>query len=537
MIIYFIYKSSSFNFNIKNDVSITYLKNLASKMINKDKTCFDLFYNNKILSENDSSLFHLSNNQTNISIIISLKKNNSNKSNINLPLLTLPNKANLNLNLNESEICSDSFSREINKNPKNFMKRKIGNDKLTQKKEEYITINKVFEDVYNSKDKEIISLLNNLANKILEFDDTLYKKYKTSYSKDNSQLLLYEKNIMNFKDKQIQNLKKLINNFDNYKSSFISKGKINLDEFDIESHDYNQKKNTNNIATKINTNKISFEPKDSSKNSKKDNIILSNKNLKLSSNAEQKLPTISAIKKPEDNLNLNDSDKVSDNTDSSDEISKEKIYKNDKILEKKKIIDNKIKNDIYLSKSTKIQNNKKLDLKENMLSKKITEKNNENRNLFMKKNITMINEENEENSKNIDSHQIDNKNNKIEENNFKKIENKIDKKINNKINTNKAPMKKNKQSERKNHMETFNKDKINALLDDSEEQNKEDSENDLESEDENEKRNKRFSMIRLKTINYNQNKNLKNAYSIRNDDKRKSRRLKKLGTNVYDFLI
>ena len=75
-----------------------------------------------------------------------------------MPLLTLPNKANLNLNLNESEICSDSFSREINKNPKNFMKRKIGNDKLTQKKEEYITINKVFEDVYNSKDKEIISL-------------------------------------------------------------------------------------------------------------------------------------------------------------------------------------------------------------------------------------------------------------------------------------------------------------------------------------------------------------------------------------------
>ena len=44
-------------------------------------------------------------------------------------------------------------------------------------------------------------------------------------------------------------------------------------------------------------------------------------------------------------------------------------------------------------------------------------------------------------------------------------------------------------------------------------------------------------MIRLKTINYNQNKNLKNAYSIKNDDKRKSRRLKKLGTNVYDFLI
>ena len=53
MYINFIYKNNTFNFNIKKDVSITYLKNLVSKMIEKDKSSFDLFYNNKILSENN----------------------------------------------------------------------------------------------------------------------------------------------------------------------------------------------------------------------------------------------------------------------------------------------------------------------------------------------------------------------------------------------------------------------------------------------------------------------------------------------------
>ena len=49
MFINFIYKNNTFTFNVKKEVSITYLKNLASKMIQKDKESFDLFYNNKIL--------------------------------------------------------------------------------------------------------------------------------------------------------------------------------------------------------------------------------------------------------------------------------------------------------------------------------------------------------------------------------------------------------------------------------------------------------------------------------------------------------
>ena len=321
MLIYFIYKNNSFNFNIKNDVSITYIKNMVSKMIQKEKSCFDLFYNNKIISESSSSLFQITKNESNIPIIISLKKNNIK---MKLPLLTMPNKSNkntidiepkMNLNLNETELSTDSFIKDINQNFKSYTKMKNGN-KISQK--EYISRNKVFEDVYNSKDEQIITLMKNLGNKILEFDNALYKKYKTSHDKDNSQLLLYEKNIINFKDKQIQFFKKLISYFDKAEASF-SKYKINLEEFYLELSNYN-----NNIN---NNNKNSFELNDSIKKEK--NIFP--KNLKLSQFSDKKLKNISIIKSTEDNLQLYN--KTSEDSDYSAEILKEKI---NKILDNKK---------------------------------------------------------------------------------------------------------------------------------------------------------------------------------------------------------
>ena len=281
MFIYFVYKNNSFNFNVKNDVSIIYLKNLVSKLIQKDKTSFDLFYNNQILSENNLSLLEISKNESSIIIIICLKKfSNPNKNNIKmkLPLLTLPNKLNDNqiedekkniLNLNQSEISSDSHSKDVNPKSNIYSKRK-NNNKIKKKKEKYISINKVFEDVYISKDEEIISLMKNFGNKILEYDDTLYKKYKTSVDKNNSQLLIYEKNIINFLDKQIQFFKNLINYFDNTESSFY-KYNINLEEFYLELSNYNINKNNLEV----------FDSK------KKDKNIM-HKNIKLFSFMEKK---------------------------------------------------------------------------------------------------------------------------------------------------------------------------------------------------------------------------------------------------------
>ena len=508
MFINFIYKNNTFTFNVKKEVSITYLKNLASKMIQKDKESFDLFYNNKILSENNSSLFQPLNNKKNIPIIISLKKNS-----IKLPLLTLPN--NLNLNLNESEIFSDSYSKEINKNSK---KKIVG---VKQKKEEYISQNKVFEDVYNSKDEEIISLMKNLGNKILEFDDTLYKKYKTSYNRDNSQLLLYEKNIMNFKDRQIQFLKKLINYFDNAESSFFTKGKINLDEFYLELSNSNKKIDTN-INTNINT-KRAFEAIVSTKREKNK----SNKNLKLTPFIDKKLPNISVTKNSEDNFNIYNTNKVSENSDSSVEIIKAKI---DKIFENEKVKNknDKIKKEIQLTKSAKINNINKLDeLKENLTQIEKIEKNNKNKNFMKKKNI-LNDEENVKNDK-IDKN---NKNKKNKKNNFKTLDNKIN---NNILNNNTSF-----ESENRIEMESFDKDKINVLYEISEEKHEEKetlSENsDSKSDEEIKMKRNKKKFSRLKTMNYKIKKQ-KNENFVSLKERKATLRAKKLGSNVYDFII
>ena len=597
MLMYFIYKNNTFNFSIKNDVSITYLKNLASKMIKQDKSSFDLFYNNKILSETDSSLFHISNKEANIPIIISLKKNHSGNKEVKLPLLTLPNKSNL--NLNESDIYTESFSREMNNFSKNYSNKKNGKIKLKEKKDEYISINTVFEDVYNSKDDEIFLLMKNLANKILELDNTLYKKFKTSYSKDNTQLLLFEQNILNFKDKQIKYFKKLINYFDNTDSSFFSKGKFNLDEFYLELSNYNNNRNiniNNTYYTKINTNNknsIDFN-NNISKSAKKELKKISTKSLKIESYLERKLPNISIIKSSDDNNNIYNSNKISENSESSDEIIKEKIDKIDTILKNKKIIDNKIKKDIYLNKSTKIQGNTKLELKKNLMNFDINEKSNKNNNnILNKKNITIINEENdiidEKNSfkelnyrnKTINAsenkaiNKIENKTeNNIKKKSEKKIDNKVDNKLDNKIKNKSVNINQNiveiktenktekkidnkinnkninkinndplinqdAESEDRIQMENYNKDKIDILFEISEHQNEADAQSldDSKSEDENVVKKKRYSVIRQKTLNLNQSKNFKNRYSLQIRDRKKSHRIKKLGTNVYDFII
>jgi len=506
MLIYFIYKNNSFNFSIKNDVSIIYLKNLVSKMIQKDKTCFDLFYNNKILPENNSSLFQISKNESNMPIIISLKKNsysNTNSNKMKLPILAMPNKLTKNpidienknkLNLNESEICNDSFFKEINKNEKSCTK-KIKGDKKNQKKEEYISINKVFEDVYNSKDEEIISLIKSLGNKILEYDDVLYKKYKSSFDKDNSQLLLFEKNIINFKDKQIQFFKKLINYFDNAENSF-SKFKFNLEEFYTELSKYYNNKN----STELND---SF---------KKDKNIFC-KNLKLSAFNDKKLQNISVIKKTEDNLY--NSNKVSEDSVYNDEIIKERI---DKIFDNNKKKNDILKKEIYLSKSTKINKNKKFDLKENFSNIEKIEKNSSNKKLMTKKKDISKDE-----------------NNKIPQNINRNINNnKNIKTIINRIN----------ESDDEIQNESFNKNKINILYQISENKHEDtesfsdniDSKSDSELNNSKIKKN-RHDSIRQKTLNYNLIKKLEDRYHLKTKDRKASHRLKKLGSNMYDFII
>jgi len=63
--------------------------------------------------------------------------------------------------------------------------------------------------------------MNELKNKILEYDDVLYGKNKNEYNDNNNNILIYEKNIINYKDKQIQFLKHLLENFEGKKNFFF----------------------------------------------------------------------------------------------------------------------------------------------------------------------------------------------------------------------------------------------------------------------------------------------------------------------------
>ena len=127
-----------------------------------------------------------------------------------------------NLLLNDIEI-SKSFSEHSIK-----VLQSLSKHNFRIEKNKYTSQNKVFEEIYNTKDNEIFSLLKNLSQKIKEYDNILYKKYKNSFNKNNNELIIFEKNIIDFKYKKIKFIKKLLNFFDENDFPF---NEIILDEF------------------------------------------------------------------------------------------------------------------------------------------------------------------------------------------------------------------------------------------------------------------------------------------------------------------
>ena len=526
MYIFFIYKNNTFNFDIKKDVSILYLKNLASKLINKDTSSFYLFYNNQILSEDNTSIFQIAKSEKNIPIIIAEKHK---KKTQKLPLLKLShhidiNKTESNEVKNESELYSDFSSKDLfNNNTKSCLrlKREL---KIKQKNEDYISINKVFEDVFKAKDEEINNLRKNLGKKLLEYDDILYKKYKNGIDKDNNQLLEYEKNIIDFKDKQIMFLKKLINYFDNADSISFHEGVIDLDEF------YLEISNNNNNKNKIIINKNNnYNNKNIYQNSVNNNISNEKKNKKII-NKKSKYIALSETKIPSI---LNTKNKDEDLSDSDKSISSDK--NNDGVLIKKvkTVLTNQKPKKLFLqnNNSYSIQN-----LKPN--------------NTFDKKNL--VNDDlNIEKIKKKGMVNILEKHNNEQNLNYKSLE---------KNNINKIK-KKSTQFLIKSRLNTedlkFDKNKVNILYEISEkkQENTEDNlDSDSNSEEERSLKEKKIDYIyhsskniqnfqrssnnrTNKTINYGHIKNPRIGYMMKMKERKVNQRIKKLGNNIYDFLI
>ena len=497
MNVFFIYKNKTFGFEMKKDVSVSYLKKIVSNMIKKDKASIDLYYRNQILSQNNSTLFAIAKNETNVSITVLLNKNKSDKTYIikhkmELPLLSQSSLINpmkteisdyddkeennkLHLNSNKSETSSD-YSKDVNKykNLKNTYSKGLNNqtkleipqskdlniiqgntvntkldkrysknsnkpiklndfsskeqniyidsnspstkdireysklnkkysktpnkpiklddisskdsnnhrnsifssskdsnsyDKLiyassnnlnnqtksrnsylndlnkyiesndnsssngfneylnlitksnveledNQNQKEFSSTNKVFEDLYNTKERKIINLMIYLKNNILLYDEVLFKKYKNiKDDKVYKGLLLFEKNIIKFKDKQIQFLKNIINYFDVKETSFSS-GQLILEDLYQELNNYYVNKNTNAFIQNY---------------SQKNKYIMSrNLTLKPNNLTELELPKITLEKNINDNLtkyNKSSKDLINDNISEIKEKTDKKLIK------------------------------------------------------------------------------------------------------------------------------------------------------------------------------------------------------------------
>ena len=265
-----VYEGKNFNFDIPNGVTIDYLKELSSKIFNSDKAILDLVYNNKKFQINDNNTLIrdlITEGEKNIILTVQINKNiKDKKKDEEIPLVTLKTRSNES-NGKELKKDDEGIRKEKHEKSKKIENNKIIFKKSSDKKENYkeelnifkkinkhnkniLIINnnknfniikkeldiKTFESIYIKKNRELLSLMHELNNKIKEVYLSLYKKYKSSgtnsiinnisSSSNNTsissiinsnlnnnafyELTLYEKKLIDFQEKQIKYYKRLL---------------------------------------------------------------------------------------------------------------------------------------------------------------------------------------------------------------------------------------------------------------------------------------------------------------------------------------
>ena len=411
-----VYKGNNFKFDLRKDVTIKYIKDLSSKLINRDSSNFELCYKENFFSDFEETMLlkDLVKNDKNITIkIVSKAKDNFNINN-KLKKLKVKETKNFNNNIktqNSKILLNSSGLFPIDsKNKLLYQNLSITQNKKGKKNYEYISKNKIFEDVYNMKENEITNLIKNLSQKIKEYDNILYIKSKNNSKNNNNELSLYEKNILNFQDNQINFLKNLISYFDFKEINFIS-GMIPLSEFYKALNQYNN--NDKNIINYYNNeynqdNKLNNKIASCSKEKEKKNLSVNDKNFF----DENKLPLLTDNKSRNKRNDLFQKMAMSaENYENKNYFTEESI-KNKILREKSMKINknnlNRVSDDIILE----INNDEDINSKkeENILN------NDENNNKDIKDYLTKL--YNEDNIDKVeykdDSDKIENNNNKNE---------------------------------------------------------------------------------------------------------------------------
>ena len=411
-----VYKGNNFKFDLRKDVTIKYIKDLSSKLINRDSSNFELCYKENFFSDFEETMLlkDLVKNDKNITIkIVSKAKDNFNINN-KLKKLKVKETKNFNNNIktqNSKILLNSSELFPIDsKNKLLYQNLSITQNKKGKKNYEYISKNKIFEDVYNMKENEITNLIKNLSQKIKEYDNILYIKSKNNSKNNNNELSLYEKNILNFQDNQINFLKNLISYFDFKEINFIS-GMIPLSEFYKALNKYNN--NDKNIINCYNNeynqdNKLNNKIASCSKEKEKKNLSVNDKN----SFDENKLPLLTDNKSRNKRNDLFQKMAMSEGNYGNKNYFTEEIIKNKILREKSKKINknnlNRASDNIILE----INNDEDINSKkeENILN------NDENNNKDIKDYLTKL--YNEDNIDKVeykdDSDKIENNNNKNE---------------------------------------------------------------------------------------------------------------------------
>ena len=287
-----VYEGKNYNFDIPNNVTIDYLKELSSKIFNSDKALLDLVYKNQKFQINDDNTLIrdlIPNGENNAILTVKINKSeNSPKKGEPIPLATLKSKKldssekkelkkiNESLNVEKSSIKTikniklfkeksetKSMDKKDSKIGKLLKNNKFNNRNIfmINNSKSINLINKdfdakIFESTFIKKNKELLSLMKEFNSKIKEVYLSLYKKFKnagvnnininynnySSLSNNSSissnsnginnnyfyELTIYEKKLIDFEDKQIKYYRRLLELIQKY---YQNEDFLKLNEF------------------------------------------------------------------------------------------------------------------------------------------------------------------------------------------------------------------------------------------------------------------------------------------------------------------
>ena len=192
-----IYEGKNYNFDIPNNVTIDYLKELSSKIFNSEKELLDLIYNNRKISDNsDNTLIRdlIPEGESNAILTVQINKNLSNNNHKKKKerkisfehLKERNNKENIKTVEKNSKLNDryDKYDNEKENHKEKKMKINPKTDESTSSKNEKLLL----ENIYNNNIQSKIRLMLTNNNR-LNYKENKKEKFNNEYLQKNGELL------------------------------------------------------------------------------------------------------------------------------------------------------------------------------------------------------------------------------------------------------------------------------------------------------------------------------------------------------------